>query len=346
MGASLPPYVPEFLSRSAVRFSPKSLPDGALPASFAFDTGQPATAFASPTSPSPLIISGGRVAHVPYAGAQSAGYMQVRAAGRVTRIGCEVAWPAGSLGVLALVIPSSPWSSGVLPNAGFHFVTTGNSVWTLSRFTTGGSTTIADYTTHGRANDARNLGLVPLDIWLDPPNNKAVICWWDGSRTVVNNAFIGSETADYGIFELFENNGATDTPAVLGDVWVDATPRRWDGPANLPIEQLFSTSPVAYNVTGTLNPDFTKSIVHQATLVGNITSMTFQNVPPPNQIFELHLIQDATGSRTLSGVSNLVRWAGGGSAPTLTTTAGRRDIFTFRAYQSIIREVSRSMDVT
>lgn len=332
------------LSRSAIRYSPKAKADGALAASGLMDTGQAFTAFASPTSPSPLQISGGRIVHTPYSGLQSAGYLQVQAAGRVTRAGAEVEWPAGAIGVVAIVVPSAAWSEGVLPNAGFHFVTTGSGVWTLTRFTTGGSTTLADYQSHGRPKEGRGLGLVPLDIHFDPLNSKAVICWWDGSRSVVTHAYLGSETADYAVFELFENNGATDVPGKFGDLWVDASAVEFNGSTNLPIFQRFSTAPAVYNATGTVNPDFTKSRVHEITLVGNVTAMTFQNVPSDMETFEMHLIQDATGSRTLAGVATAVRWAGG-APPTLTTTPLRRDIFTFRAAGSIILEVSRSMNV-
>lgn len=332
-------------TRAGARYSPKAKSDGAMAASGLVDTGQNFTTFASPTSPAPLVISGGRITHTPYAGAQSAGYLEVQAADRVTRAGCEVAWPANAVGVAAIVIPSAQWSSGVLPNAGFHFVTTGNGIWTLTRFTTGGSITLADYSTHGQPTDIRGRGLVPLDIWFDPPNNKAVISWWDGSKSVVVSPYIGSETANFAIFELFENNGATDVPAVFGDVWVDDTPTRYDGPTSLPISQQFSTTVARYNVSGTLNPDFTKSRVQEATLVGNITAMTFLNLPPASETFELHLIQDGTGSRTLSGVNSIVRWAGA-TTPTLTTTAGRRDIFTFRYTGGACREISRSMNVS
>lgn len=333
------------LTRSGIRYSPKDKADGALPASGLMDTRQPFTTFASPTAPAPLRLESGRIVHTPFAGAQSAGYLQVQAAGRLTRTGGEVSWLAASVGVVAVVIPSAAWASGTLPNAGFHFVTTGNGIWTLTRFTTGGSTTLADYQTHGRPKDIRGTGLVPLDIWFDPLNNKAVICWWDGSRSVVTNAFLGSETADYALWELFENNGATDTPASFGDLWADSTPVEFNGSAALPIFQRFSTAPIQYNATGTVNPDFTKSRVHEITLVGNVTSMTFQNPPPNSETFEMHLIQDATGSRTLAGVNSAVRWAGG-TAPTLTATAGRRDVFSFRATPAATYiEVSRSMNV-
>ncbi len=333
------------LVRSPLRYSPKGKADGPLPASGLLDTGQAFTTFASPTSPAPLVLSGNRITHTPYAGVQSAGYMQMQAAGPITRAGCEVSWPAASIGIAAIVIPSAAWSSGVLPNAGFHFVTTGHGIWTLTRFTTGGSTTIATFQTHGRpATDARGAGLVPLDIWFDPPNNKAVIQWWDGSRSVITSSYIGGETADYAVFELFENDGATDTAASFGDLWVDDLPTRYDGNPSLPIFQKWSTAPAAYNALGTCNPDFTNSRVHLITMLGDITSMTFLNALPDAETFEMHLIQDGTGGRTLSGVSSYVRWAGG-AAPTLTTTANRRDIFTFRTDAPNYFETSRSMNV-
>ncbi len=120
--------------RASARFDPASKSNGAI--GTAMDTGQAVTTFASPTSPSPLSISGGLIVHTPYAGLQSAGYMQVNLGARVHRLGCMVQWPTSALGVLGLVIPSAAWSSGVLPNAGFHFVLNGNGIWALTRFTT------------------------------------------------------------------------------------------------------------------------------------------------------------------------------------------------------------------
>ena len=46
------------------------------------------------------------------------------------------------------------------------------------------------------------------------------------------------------------------------------------------------------------------------------------------QIFILRLIQDGTGSRTVTWFST-IKWADGGSEPTLTTTGGKTDVFGF-----------------
>lgn len=84
--------------------------------------------------------------------------------------------------------------------------------------------------------------------------------------------------------------------------------------------------------------------IFQHTLTGNITGVTFSGATDGQRII-LALIQDATGSRTAAWASNM-KFAGG-AAPTLTATAGRRDIFEFYydGPTGFYREVSRSMDV-
>lgn len=56
--------------------------------------------------------------------------------------------------------------------------------------------------------------------------------------------------------------------------------------------------------------------------------------------------RDATGSRTLTGASAKFKWAGG-TAPTLSTGASKRDVFRFRyhAANDAYYEVSRSMSL-
>jgi hypothetical protein len=66
---------------------------------------------------------------------------------------------------------------------------------------------------------------------------------------------------------------------------------------------------------------------HQVVLGGNRT-LAVSNVLVGQQ-FTISLVQDATGSRTVTWFSG-IRWAGG-AAPTLTTGANKVDIFTFKA---------------
>lgn len=71
--------------------------------------------------------------------------------------------------------------------------------------------------------------------------------------------------------------------------------------------------------------DFSAGNVHKSTLTGNCT-YTF-TAPPTGSVVILEVIQDATGSRTVTWPA-AVHWSGG-TAPTLTTTANKVDIFTF-----------------
>jgi len=65
--------------------------------------------------------------------------------------------------------------------------------------------------------------------------------------------------------------------------------------------------------------------VHKVTLGDNRTLAILNETA--GQKFMLRLQQDATGSRTVTWFST-IKWAGG-SAPTLTTTASKADVFGF-----------------
>lgn len=76
----------------------------------------------------------------------------------------------------------------------------------------------------------------------------------------------------------------------------------------------------------TVTFDLSQSAIHDVTLGGNRTlALSNETV---GQFFMLTLIQDGTGTRTVTWFST-IKWAGG-SAPTLTTTAAKRDCFAFR----------------
>lgn len=79
------------------------------------------------------------------------------------------------------------------------------------------------------------------------------------------------------------------------------------------------------------------------TMSANITSAPTVSNAQTDQILEVQIIQDATGSRTMTWPTNF-KFAGG-SAPTLTITANSRDIFRFRYDGTNWHEISRSMDV-
>ncbi len=74
----------------------------------------------------------------------------------------------------------------------------------------------------------------------------------------------------------------------------------------------------------TITFDLSTSL-HTVTLGGNRTlALSNETV---GQTFIIRLVQDATGSRTVTWFTT-IKWAGG-SAPTLTTTASKTDVFGF-----------------
>ena len=90
-----------------------------------------------------------------------------------------------------------------------------------------------------------------------------------------------------------------------------------------------SASPITHTpgsgATATLN--LTSGKIHDITMpAGNITIAISNEVN--GQIFTIRILQDGTGSRTVTWFST-IKWAGG-AAPTLTTTANKADTFIFR----------------
>lgn len=77
---------------------------------------------------------------------------------------------------------------------------------------------------------------------------------------------------------------------------------------------------------GTATLDLSLADQHDIIMpAGNITIALSNDTN--NQIFSVSILQDGTGSRTVTWF-NTIRWAGG-SPPTLTTTASKRDRFVF-----------------
>lgn len=69
--------------------------------------------------------------------------------------------------------------------------------------------------------------------------------------------------------------------------------------------------------------------IHRLALSATVCVLTFP-AAAAGKSFTLELVQDATGSRTVTWPGT-VRWAGG-TAPTLTTTANKSDVFTFASF--------------
>jgi len=82
---------------------------------------------------------------------------------------------------------------------------------------------------------------------------------------------------------------------------------------------------------GTATLDLSNSNIHVITMpAGNIT-IALSNVSV-GQIFSIEIIQDSTGGRTVTWFQT-IKWAGG-SAPTLTVTGSKKDVFVFRCTSS------------
>ena len=98
------------------------------------------------------------------------------------------------------------------------------------------------------------------------------------------------------------------------------------------------------NVSGATTLNTLSGGLAELTLTGNVTSFTISN-----GIAGMHqtvaFIQDGTGSRTLTGATGgIIKWEAGDD-PTLTTTAGSRDVFEFYFDGTNWVEMSAVMDV-
>ena len=85
----------------------------------------------------------------------------------------------------------------------------------------------------------------------------------------------------------------------------------------------FTQQSITYNAT-TTTVDWGAGNKATVTLTGNVGTMAFTNPPKPSNLL-LKIVQDATGSRTVTAWDSDVKWAGG-TAPTLSTGASAIDI--------------------
>lgn len=109
---------------------------------------------------------------------------------------------------------------------------------------------------------------------------------------------------------------------------------------DMALTSIASIGHIAYNASkpllttdsdaATVTFDMDASNLHQVTLGGNRT-LAFSNTAD-GQVFIIRLVQDGTGSRTVTwtpaAAPMTIYWAGG-TAPTLTTTANKADTFGF-----------------
>lgn len=203
-------------------YTPANKADGAVGP---FDSGQAVSSFGNAIG----AVSGGVIAHTPSA-TPSAAYYQVNAGARIRRVGCEVRWPAGAVGALAIVLPVAAWATGdTAAVAGVHLVMYGNGVWHCSRWNAPGETNYAEYTTHGRYANVWDGEWHSVELWIDTDTGEAILFFPDGGYTKFQADTIADDTGNFVIWEQFENNGA-DVPCEIRNLWYDTETPRKDAP--------------------------------------------------------------------------------------------------------------------
>lgn len=122
-------------------------------------------------------------------------------------------------------------------------------------------------------------------------------------------------------------NGATDVTASATEVnYTDGVTSAIQTQLDNKVDdQAVATYTPAAAGTSTL--DISTSPIHSITMpAGNITIAISNETS--KKVFLIEITQDGTGSRTVTWFTT-IKWAGG-SAPTLTTSGGKRDVFGFR----------------
>ena len=173
-------------------------------------------------------------------------------------------------------------------------------------------------------------------------------CSWqvppDTNTTYSGGTNLTLDGTTFNVDDAFLKNNANDTTSgtvtmanlIVGDAGnigsasaTDAIAIASDGEVTLSQRTTFSKAvktPLKSNTDGaTITFDLDEASTHTVTLGDNRT-LAISN-EDAGQKFIINLVQDGTGSRTVTWFST-IKWAGG-SAPTLTTTANKADSFGF-----------------
>jgi len=105
--------------------------------------------------------------------------------------------------------------------------------------------------------------------------------------------------------------------------------------SNVILKRAYVTPYSVGNITGAVTLDYNNGNVQYATATGNISGLTISNFPDGGSM-TLEIIQDGTGSRTLTYDTAVYKTAGG-TAFTLTTTASAVDELYLRKRGSLIK---------
>lgn len=149
-----------------------------------------------------------------------------------------------------------------------------------------------------------------------------------GTASAARVNLLPSYTAN-GTKVLAVNSGATDVEwvtAASGDVTLTGTQTLTNKTLTNPTVTNYTETPYTANSSTAITLALTNGTMQIITLTGNAT-ITMPTATA-GKSFVLLLKQDGTGSRTVTWTT--VKWAGG-TAPTITSTASKQDIFSFFA---------------
>ena len=151
------------------------------------------------------------------------------------------------------------------------------------------------------------------------------------SKDVTDSTELATALTDYYLKTAIDTQGEVETiwgDTVMNDL-VDDTAPELGGELDSGAHSIgFTQQTITYN-SATTTVDW--KLGNKAVMTfgaGNITTFAFTNPTNPCNVL-IKIIQDGTGSRVVTGWDADIKWAGGGTAPTLTTTASGIDIVSF-----------------
>lgn len=250
---------------------------------------------------------------------------------------------AGTTGTTStnLVFSTSP--TLVTPTLGVATATTINKL-TITTPATGSTLTIVDGKTLTINNTLTLAGTDSTTMTF--PSTSATIARTDAGQTFTGTQIMTSPKILTSILDTNGNTilGFATTASAVNYVKVTNAATGTAGPIIAPDGETNIDLKIAGKGTGsvhvtsgaygdlksdtdgaTVTFDMSVSNLHTVTLGGNRT-LALSNVNA-GQIFVIRLVQDGTGSRTVTWFTT-IKWAGG-SAPTLTTTINKADTFVF-----------------
>ena len=154
----------------------------------------------------------------------------------------------------------------------------------------------------------------------------------DGVTSAIQTQLNAKETADATIVK--DADIGSTVQAYDADTAKTDTAQEWTS------QQNFNATTLTFDATQDWN--LSANQVCKLTLTANTTFDA-----PTNQVdgsvYVITIIQDGTGSRT-AGWNTVFKWAGG-TAPTLTTDASAKDVFTFVSDGTNMNNVAQVLDV-